>query len=228
MNVWQHCALWLATDNRNNLRSLYDRSTDAEEEMGAFCNFHISKIYDEEARRLPFLSWFYRFASRRRIDSSIVNSRITPGPFGVRALEQLGDGEFLDGIKNLEIEIDRLTRWIGASEIVDPADGVSLCSYLNAGAAALSELGQFEEARNWITRALDAFDTLPPSHRAMLIQLKESAVLRMVLCLQLERKYEEALHVIDAWLDNFEFTSFPTRGRRLSRLPSRYWRILSR
>ncbi len=90
MNVWQHCALWLATDNRNNLRSLYVNHPATEEEMGAFYDFQISKVYDDEARRLAFLSWLYRFASRRRIDSAIVNSKVTPGPFGVRALEQFG------------------------------------------------------------------------------------------------------------------------------------------
>ena len=214
MNVWQHCAILLATKNRESLRSLYDNPRSAGEEMGAFYDFEISKIYDEEARRLPFLSWIYRFASERRIDSAIISSRTIPGPYGARALKQLAEGEFSDGIENLRIETERLTRWIAVSEVVDPSDRIRLCNYLNLGGAPLSELGQFKEARNWLTQALEAFDQMPSEIRVDLANLKESAVLRMVLCLQLERKYEEAVSVIEMWLDNFTFTAFPTEGRK--------------
>jgi hypothetical protein len=94
---------------KENLKILDDRPS-ADREKGAFYDLQMARVYEREVDRPRPLSWIYRAAPRRRIDSTIVNSRFTPGPHGVRGIEQLKEREFSDGIKNLEIEIERLTR----------------------------------------------------------------------------------------------------------------------
>ena len=195
-----------------SLKLLYDQPLD-NPEMCAFHDFQVSKIYRQEAERLIPLSWFYRSASRHRVDSAIVYSQITPGPHGVRAIEQLDDGDFWEGIKNLTIEVERLTRWIEASGPSEANDKLDLFNYLYRGGVTLSQLGRFQEARDWLNRALDAFKNLSEFGQTTLSEAKENTILRIVLCLELERRYKEALQTINTFLGEFAFSSFPTIAR---------------
>jgi hypothetical protein len=171
-------------------------------------------IYDSEASRFFPLGVYYRCLAEYHLDQAILRATSLPGPLGARAQNQIANGEFREGIENLETEITRLNSWIEESKTITEANTVEqqlqLAECMKRGGLAYGMIGQFEKGRELLSAALLAFRSFPPEIRIEKSEVEEQIVLAIAWFFQMENKYAEALALIDEELKGFSFSLFPT------------------
>jgi hypothetical protein len=216
MNIWEKSAYLLATkDVRPGILSQSEILTNPKRDLQARGHYELARIFRAEAQRLPFFSPIYRSRATYHINEGAAKAQFLPGPLGLKAVDEISEGNFEDGIKDLEEEIERLIEWMKYPEVASEYDLVTIFEYFKLGGSALGQIGRFTESREWFENSPAVFDKLRPESRAQLAESSDEIVLGISWSLQLEMKFDEALEVITKRLADFSFSTYPTEKHDL-------------
>jgi hypothetical protein len=180
-------------------------------EMRGRAHYELARLYRKEAKRVWILAILYKSFYDYHVNEGVINSRIFPGSLGMRAIDEIEDGKLIDGLRDMQEEINRLARWIELPSVVDESDRVQLFLLLKNCGDVSAQLGQFPESRKWLKLSLEQFRTLDATSSVELGESAEKALLGIVLSLQLEMKYQEALDFVDSVVGGFQFSAYTSQ-----------------
>jgi hypothetical protein len=182
--------------------------SDEKYELRARGHYELAKLYVREAERVWALSLLYKSFRNYHVKEGVINARVLPGPLGMRAIDEIEDGKLFDGLRDMQEEVERLFRWIKLPDVVVEEDRVQLFLLLKNCGDVSAQLGQFPESRDWLQLSLEQFKTLSAASRVEYAESAETSLVGIVLSLQLEMKYQEALDFVDQNIGGFEFSAF--------------------